>query len=284
MTRAARAWLLLGTLLALLFAAVFATRVARAFTPPPLPPHGFVVDTAGRLSPSDIRQLEAKLAAVQAETGTRIAVFVVGSLGDEPAEDVAYHTAKAWGVGTKGLDNGVLLLIAPNYPAGQRKARIEVGKGLEGDLTDLQSNDIVRHTIVPLLKEERVPDAVEAGTDAIVATLAHGAPASPHAKTRAHPAKRGVTGGLLPLIVLGAPIALIALVVFLNMRRRRDGDGDGGGLLGAFFLGSLLGGGGGGDSGGGGDDSGGGGDSGDGGDSGGGGGGDFGGGGSGEDY
>src|SRR5262245_9134324 len=113
---------------------------ARAFSPPPLPADGFVVDTAGKLSASDIDALDRKLRAIKQAGGPSIAALVTGSLEGESIDDVGYETARVWKVGEKGADNGVLIVIAPN----ERKVRIEVAKGNEGDLTDLESNDIIR--------------------------------------------------------------------------------------------------------------------------------------------
>ena len=252
----ARVWVL-----AVLFFALIVPSRARAFAPPPLPTGAYVVDTAGKLTAADKAYFDAKLSQVAAERGTRIAVFVVDSLGDEPVEDVAIQTAKAWGVGIKGKDNGVLLLVAPN----ERKVRIEVGKQVEGNLTDLQSNDIIQQ-MKPALRANDLRGAVDVGTTAIAAA-AGGAPV-PHA---ARPQRDGASTRM-PVLTLGIPIALILLIMFLRRRGGGGGYGGGGGFMGGGFFGGGGGGGGGFGGGGGG------------GDGGAGGGGDFGGGGSSDSY
>src|SRR6185436_945485 len=98
--------------------------------------------------------------------------FVVGSLEGETIDDIAYKTFNAWGVGQKGKDNGVLLVIAPN----ERKVRIETGLGVGGALTDLQSNDIIRQVIAPKLKDNRFFEAIDQGTNAIAEALIKGTP------------------------------------------------------------------------------------------------------------
>ena len=98
--------------------------------------------------------------------------FVPGSLEGESIEDVAHETFNAWGVGRKPLDNGVLLVVAPK----ERRVRIETGKGVGDKITDLQSSDIIEHTVSPLVREGRYRDAIDQGTQAIAVDLGGGAP------------------------------------------------------------------------------------------------------------
>ncbi|APR85908.1 methanol dehydrogenase [Minicystis rosea] len=166
-------WARLASLLAVLGAILTMATSAFAFKPPPL--NGHVMDTAGKLSQADIQYLDAKLSGYRQQTGFAIVAFIVGSLEGEPIDDVAYTTFNAWGVGEKGKDNGVLLVIAPN----ERKVRIETGKGVGGELTDLQSNDIIRQVIAPLLQQNRFREAIDEGTGAIAKALSGEAPNSP---------------------------------------------------------------------------------------------------------
>jgi uncharacterized protein len=157
-TRIRRVWRL-GALAWVLFLVglLLVPREAFAFTPPT--PQGAVTDTSGRLTADDDRFLEQHIAAYRARTTNDLGVLVVGSLGDETVDDVAYTTFNKWGVGKKGPDNGVLLVIAPN----ERKMRIETGKGVGDRLTDLESSHILRERVGPLLKQERFRDAILAG-------------------------------------------------------------------------------------------------------------------------
>ncbi|WP_438007791.1 TPM domain-containing protein [Sorangium sp. So ce321] len=223
------------------------------FTPPALTGH--VVDTAGRLDPADIRALDGKLDGIRRQTGFEIVAFVAGSLEGETIEDVAYEAFNAWQLGQRGADNGVLLVIAPS----ERRVRIETGKGVGGALTDLQSNDIIRQTINPLLRQDRFRDAIDQGTTAIAEALVAGTPEEerrPAPGTRPAPApgspiKVGVT---VVAVVAGLLLALISpsfrwfLWFALQALLFRGGGGRGGGGGG----GSGFGGGGGGRSGGGG--------------------------------
>ncbi|HWL87618.1 MAG TPA: TPM domain-containing protein, partial [Polyangiaceae bacterium] len=187
-----------------------------------LPPlQGHVMDTAGKLSPEDIAHFNAKLDAFRERTGYAIVVFVTGSLEGENVEDFSYEAASAWRVGDKGSDNGVLLLIAPN----ERKVRIEVGKGGSGALTDLTANDIIRNKIGPALRERGFRQAIEDGTDAIMASLSGSSETDPSGRPRPHKVIRTTSGGLgwLLLVPLALPLIILALIWSAIARARRRG-------------------------------------------------------------
>ena len=99
-------------------------------------PDSYVVDQAGILTADDKKFIEQWAYELQSKTTAHLEVFIVQSIGDEPIENVAVNVFKQWGIGDKKKDNGVLLLIAVK----ERQLRIEVGYGLEGVLTDYQSN------------------------------------------------------------------------------------------------------------------------------------------------
>ncbi len=187
--------------------ALCAPTLAFAYTPPPI--QGHVTDTAGKLTPGEVLALDAKLSRVRKETGNEIAVFLLPSLGSDTIEDVAYATFNAWKVGQKGADNGILLVIAP----GDRKVRIEAGKGVGGALPDLKANEIIRSKIGPLLKQDRFREGIDQGTDAIAEALKP--VVAPTAPVVAPSAPLSV-GGWIGLIVAGLVLFGIgAFVVFL---------------------------------------------------------------------
>jgi uncharacterized protein len=220
----------------------FAVGGAFAFTPPPI--DGHVTDTAGRLSPTDRAFLNARLAQLNEKTGHEIAVLVVGSLGGETIDDVAYTTFNTWKVGKAGRDNGVLLVIAP----AERRVRIETGKGVGGALTDLQSNEIIRQHIAPKLRQNDFRGAIADGTDAIAAALVSD-PSLVKAPQRAK--GRGDAAGLvLSFVFLVVFFGVVATAIRRAKKPGRRDDDDAGGGGGIFFFG---GGGDGGDSFGGGD-------------------------------
>ncbi|ADP72097.1 protein of unknown function DUF477 [Rhodomicrobium vannielii ATCC 17100] len=142
-------------LLALIAAALGTARAAPTF--PPLT--GRVVDNANLLSPADKAALNAELAALEAKSSDQLVVFTTPSLQGYPIEDYGYQLGRAWGIGQKATNNGALLIVAPN----ERKVRIEVGRGLEPQLTDLLSSQIIRNTILPRFKRGDFAGGIKAG-------------------------------------------------------------------------------------------------------------------------
>ncbi|MEW6050521.1 MAG: TPM domain-containing protein [Candidatus Zixiibacteriota bacterium] len=100
---------------------------------------GPVTDLAGLLSAGDKQQLETKLLDYRTQSTNEIGVLIMPSLDGEPLEDFAHDVFKQWGIGKAAKDNGVLLIIALE----ERRARIEVGYGLEAELTDAESGRLV---------------------------------------------------------------------------------------------------------------------------------------------
>ncbi|MEH3118604.1 MAG: TPM domain-containing protein [Methylorubrum populi] len=129
---------------------------------------GRVVDAAGILSAEARARIDGKIEAHEDRSGDQIVVATVPSLQDRTVEDYANRLARAWGIGRKKTDNGVLLLVAPT----ERKVRIEVGYGLEGALTDALSKTIVTSAITPRFRQGDFSGGVEAGVDAILSVLA----------------------------------------------------------------------------------------------------------------
>jgi uncharacterized protein len=136
--------------------------VAVALTVPP-PPTQRVNDYASALSAADRGRLEQKLADRERTSSTQIVVGVFRSLEGENLEDYSIHVAQAWRVGQKGLDNGVIFLIFLD----DHKMRIEVGYGLEAQLTDATAASIIRDVVAPRFREQRYAEGIEAGLDAI---------------------------------------------------------------------------------------------------------------------
>jgi uncharacterized protein len=220
-----------------------------------------VTDSAGKLSDADRHEIDERLRSIEASSGVEISVFVAASLDGEPIEDVAYETARAWKLGTKGTDRGVLLVIAPK----ERKIRIETAKGVGGDLTDLQTNEIIRERIAPLLKQDDFRGAILGGIDGIASEMK--LPGAPPPRHRARP---DGTSGSEPEVAaspftLGAIVLLVVIFMVLSsiFRRIFGGRGGRGGGGGFWYGGGGSAGGGGGGWGGGGGDWGGGGSSGD---------------------
>ncbi len=149
----------IACLLLVLPAAVFALEVPYL--------SGHVVDEAQILSASTEDALSEKLAAHEKATSNQVVVLTIPSLEGEVLEQFSLRTAETWKLGQKDKDNGVLLLIARD----ERKLRIEVGYGLEGDLTDVQASRIIRGEIVPHFKDGDFDGGITAGVEAILGTI-----------------------------------------------------------------------------------------------------------------
>ncbi|MBC7453135.1 MAG: TPM domain-containing protein, partial [Massilia sp.] len=97
----------------------------------PLPPlTGHATDQAGMLAPGQREKLEAVLTDYEAKTGSQIALLLVKSTAPEQIEQYSIRVADAWKHGRKGVDDGVLLLVAKDNPAALRRLRIEAGRGV----------------------------------------------------------------------------------------------------------------------------------------------------------
>ena len=128
---------------------------------------GRVVDEANLIAADARQRIEQKLEAYEKQTGNQVAVLTIESLDGEVLEDYSLRVAETWKLGQQGKDNGVLLLVSKN----DRKMRMEVGYGLEGDLPDLRTNIIQNDAIIPYFRQGDFSGGIEAGVDAILATL-----------------------------------------------------------------------------------------------------------------
>lgn len=151
--------------LALLAGLVLWTAVAAAPTFPSLT--GRVVDAANILSPATEAALTTKLEALEKQTSRQLVIVTVPSLQGYEIEDYGYQLGRAWGIGEKGRNTGVLLLVAPN----ERRVRVEVGYGLEGVLTDALSNVVLQQRVLPRFRTGDFEGGVVAGADALIEQL-----------------------------------------------------------------------------------------------------------------
>ncbi len=167
MKRFAFTGILLLSLLLLATGAVF----AQTFPDP----QGYVNDFASLLSAQGRQQLEDQLSRLEQETTIEISVVTVNSLEGTTVEDYASRLFEKWGIGKKGKDNGVLLLVAKE----ERKVRIEVGYGLEAVLTDSRAGRILDNDVVPQFKQENYEKGITAGIAAIEKYVRDGTPPQP---------------------------------------------------------------------------------------------------------
>lgn len=139
-----------------------------AFADPTFPElTGRVVDRANLLTAADKAQLETELEAYETKSTDQIVVVTVPSLQGYPIDEFGTMLGRKWGIGQRGKDNGVLMIVAPT----ERKVRIEVGRRLEPLLPDGRAGSIVRETILPSFRRGDFSGGIKAGVAEIKAVL-----------------------------------------------------------------------------------------------------------------
>ena len=191
----------------------------------PIPPlTGPVIDHVGVLSPQAREELERELWALKREKGSEVVVLIVPSTKPEEIEQFSIRVVDRWKIGRKGIDDGALLLVAVN----DRRVRIEVGRGLEGDVPDVKAFRIIDEIIVPRFRQGDIPGGVVAGAGALVRLIRGIDLPAPKAGGED-------TNGLYLFVILVGYTIGVLVEVFLGLL---VGIGVGG--LIAFVLGSLL--------------------------------------------
>ncbi len=160
--------------------ALFASWLAFAEVAVP-PLKSRVTDLTATLSSQQQATLEQTLAAFEARKGSQVAVLIVPTTQPETVEQYAVRVEEVWKLGRKGVDDGVLLVVAKN----DRKLRIEVGYGLEGALNDATAKRIIEEEIVPRFKQGDFYAGINAGVGRIIKVI-DGEPLPPP-KSRAPP-------------------------------------------------------------------------------------------------
>ena len=191
-----------------------------------------VVDSIGRISADVETQINSELISFQQSGGPQIAVAVIDTTNNATPENYSIDLARSWGLGDKEKDNGVLLLIALE----DRTLRIEVGSGVEGELTDVTAGRIVDSVMLPRLRANDVDGAVRDGARAVMQVWRGEnvvlEPIVPSNTITEVTPQQSIFGIILFF-------GLILLFVTLAVRGKRNG----GGMLGPFGAGTLYGGG-----------------------------------------
>jgi uncharacterized protein len=175
---------------------------------------GRVVDAADMLTPAEEAGLDRKLAGLEQATSRQLVVATVPDLQGYPIEDYGYKLGRAWGIGQKGANNGLILLVAKK----DRKMRIEVGYGLEPVITDALSGQIIADDITPAFKRGDYAGGINAGVDALTAQLQ--APPDKQEQAVLEAAERGKehreSGSFFPLIFWGIVMAFVIVPAILR--------------------------------------------------------------------
>ena len=243
--------LLLACLLACLTALSGAPQAHSAFPAP----RGAVNDFAGVLSPGAQARMEGLAAEILQKTDTSVGVGVFKSLDEQDPDQFTNELFEAWGIGKKGQDKGVLIMLAVE----ERRVRIETGFGVEGILPDGLVGSILDRYVVPLLKQDRFEDGLFNAMAAVGQIIAKDAGIELTGQIQASSQQRGVGRrrasplSLLVLIIIFVILIstrsgrrMLPFILLIALSGGRGGGGGGGGFSGGFggFGGGLSGGGG----------------------------------------
>lgn len=177
----------------------------------PIPPlAGRVVDVNATLTAEQRRELEASLEAFEKRKGSQIAVLITGTSFPEPIESFSLRVAEAWKIGRKGVDDGIVVVVARSDQA----MRIEVGYGLEGAVPDAVAKRLIEEEFIPRFREGDFYGGLRAGLDRLMRVI-DGEPLPP-------PKQEG-SGGSEPRSIEAYFILFMAIVIAV------------GGLLRALF-------------------------------------------------
>ncbi len=184
---------------------------------------GYVNDYAGMISPPARSKIEEGLRAFERSDSTQIVILTVPTLEGENIEEFGIKVAEAWKIGQEGKDNGILFIVSKE----EKKIRIEVGRGLEGKLTDLMAGRIIDQVIKPRFKQGDFDGGFLAGASALIAGTRG------EFKAEQRSVRRGQKGGLPPFLTFLLFFGIF--VLFLGAFSRILG-----GIAGAVGLPALV--------------------------------------------
>jgi uncharacterized protein len=180
----------------------------------PVPPR-LVNDFAGMLKSEEVNILERKLVSFNDSTSTQIAIVIVPSLDGYDKSDYAQRLAEKWGIGQKGLNNGLLILIKPKTGNSQGEVFIAQGYGLEGAIPDITCGEIVDYDILPAFRNSDYLGGLDKATNTLMSLARGEFTAAEYGKT----AKKS-TGK-------EAPIGLILFIIVIIIAMISKGSGGG---------------------------------------------------------
>ena len=195
--------------------ALFAVAVSACLAPPAraqisLPPlEARVTDLTGTLTAGQQSALEEKLSAFEARKGAQIAVLILPTTKPEDIAQFGIRLAETWKIGRDAPDDGLIFIVAKD----DRTMRIEVGRGLEGALTDITASRVINDTVAPLFKQGDFYGGVNAGLDQMIRVI-DGEPL-PAPDQRWQPPV-GDRGGPFPLLIMGLMFGGIFLRILIG--------------------------------------------------------------------
>lgn len=228
---------MLRTLLSMLL--LIGAGVAHADALVPVPPlTAQVTDQIGMLDPAQRTALENTLREYAQRTGTQIGILLIASTAPEAIEQYGIRVADAWKLGRRGVDDGVILIVARDNPKALRRLRLEVGRGVQGTVTDAQANRILQDVIAPRFRQNDYYGGLVAATSALQTLLEQEHLPAPPAGAVAHEADVGIAD-VLPFLFV-----LLVVIVVIGSRLRGAGSAlssNGWGRSAGVILGSEIG-------------------------------------------
>ena len=208
---------------------------------PPLSAH--VIDQVHLLQSQQRQALEGVLAEIEQRTGSQIGVLLMSSTAPEAIEQYSIRVADAWKLGRKGVDDGVILIVAKDNPKSLRRLRIEAGRGVQGSLTDAQSKRILEDVIAPHFRQNDFYGGLAAGVTAITTLLEQ--EKLPPAKRSSGAVQTDDGGGWITLMVIGLFLVVFFTVLLKSRRSSRNALnsndwGRGGSTTAGVIIGSLV--------------------------------------------
>jgi uncharacterized protein len=168
----------------------------------PNPPR-LVNDFAGMLNPREVNMLEQKLVAFDDSTSTQIVILTVPTLDGYDKADYAQRVGEKWGVGQKGRNNGVIILVKPKTADSRGEVQISTGYGVEGAIPDLLSGEIIDREILPSFRNGNYYEGLDKATNTMMSLTRKEFSAAEYS----HRAKKATTKGV--------PFGLIIFIVFI---------------------------------------------------------------------
>ncbi|MBI9054547.1 MAG: TPM domain-containing protein [Bacteroidales bacterium] len=154
-------------ILFVLLSVISINTIAQNFPEKANPPR-IVNDYTNFLSTAENHALENKLVQFSYESSTQIAIAIVESLDGYDKASYAFALGEKWGIGQKGKDNGILILVKPKYQNSKGEVFIATGYGLEGAIPDAITKRIVENEILPYFKQGRFYDGLDQATNRIM--------------------------------------------------------------------------------------------------------------------
>jgi uncharacterized protein len=176
----------------------------------PNPPR-LVNDFAGLLRSDEVNALEQKLVAFSDSTSTQIAIVIVPDLKGYDKADYGVRLANSWGIGQKGKNNGVLILVKPKTALSDGQTYIATGYGAEGAVPDLVCSDIVNNELLPAFRQNDYYGGLESATNILMSLVRGEFSANDYSKK----SKISKTGGA-PFII----IFIFIIIMFMNSSGR----------------------------------------------------------------